>query len=173
MTAIGESGIHESIMHLDVSVPNEGADEEKLRESLEQVLLAVRLAVTDWPQIITQVEKAEQTLATLSGFPAADMAELRDFMHWLSAKNFIFLGYVEYDFYDAKGEQQLSIVEGSELGIFKLDDPELKPLGLVGLPPEVLHFALRPQLIEISKSVRKSAVHRPVQMGLHWPQTFR
>ena len=47
--------------------------------------------------------------------------------------------------------------------------------GLEGLPPEVLHFALLPHIIEITKSNRRSVVHRNVPMDpkIDFPELIR
>src|SRR5262249_9156303 len=58
---------------------------------------------------------------------------------------------------------KLSAIEDSKLGIFKITD-EVSPRGLEALPAEMRHFLLVPQLVEITKSNRRSPVHRPVPM---------
>ena len=154
----------ESFIRVETSRLPETISEEKLVADLQSVLVNVRHAVNDWAAMRDKVEESVKGLKSAPrDFKKDEVGEIKDFLTWLVERNFVFLGYVEYDFYDAKGNQQLSIVPGSELGIFKGDE-ELKPRGLEGLPPEVLHFALVPQLIEITKSMRKASVHRPVHM---------
>ncbi len=156
---------YESLMHIEMSHLPVGDDGAALLTDIREILAAVRFVVGDFEAMVKVAARTEAELddrATAS--KRADVAEVKDFLRWLRDRNFVFLGAIEYDFYDAHGTEQLSVVPGSELGIFKLDDSELKPQGLQGLPPEVLHFALVPQLIEITKSNRKSIVHRPVHM---------
>ncbi len=155
----------ESLIHIDLPLLPKGITTEFLESELRNVLEAVRLAVNDWKLILQKCQDVEQTLKN-SELPvrAEEVQETIDFLRWLRDKNFIFLGYIEYDFYDDDGKDNLRIVENSELGLFKLDDLELKPQGLTSLPPEVRHFAMLPHLIEITKSNRKSIVHRHVHM---------
>jgi glutamate dehydrogenase len=157
--SISESFIRIETLRLPGSIT-----EEKLITDLESMLLNVRHAVLDWDAMRGKIKSSIRELDHApAGFKKEEVSEIRDFLAWLADRNFVFLGYVEYDFYDAQGNQALSIVPESELGIFKGDE-ELKPRGLEGLPPEVLHFALVPQLIEITKSMRKASVHRAVHM---------
>lgn len=158
------SSTSESFIRIETSRLPETINEEELANNLTRMLVNVRHAVTDWAAMRSKINESIKELEDApAGFKKEEVSEIRDFLSWLMDKNFVFLGYVEYDFYDAKGKQSLSIVQDSELGIFKGDE-ELKPRGLEGLPPEVLHFALVPQLIEITKSMRKASVHRPVHM---------
>ena len=73
------------------------------------------------------------------------------------------MGYAEYDFYDAKGKEKLAVITPSRLGILKITD-EAGLQGLETLPPELQHFLLGPELIDIGKSNRRSPVHRAVPM---------
>ncbi len=156
---------YESFIHIEISALPVGDDGAKLVADLEEILTAVRYVVQDWPAMIAVAEQTEAEMdAPATGGKKSEVIEVKDFLRWLRDRNFVFLGSIEYDFYDQNGAEQLSVVPGSELGVFKLDDSELKPQGLKGLPPEVLHFALVPQLVEITKSNRKSIVHRPVHM---------
>jgi len=155
----------ESLIRLEIPHLNETISEDKLTTDLLRVLASVRFAVTDWASMRAKIEESIKGLAKApKEFAQEEVEEMRDFLNWLASRNFVFLGYVEYDFYDAKGNQRLGVVPGSELGIFKSEEDDLKPKGLEGLPPEVLHFAMVPQLIEVTKSMRKATVHRPVHM---------
>jgi glutamate dehydrogenase len=157
--------ITESLIRVEISRLPETITPQHLTADLLSMLQNVRYAVSDWA---TMNEKIADSIKSLAKAPAdfkqEEVSEIHDFLTWLTQRNFVFLGYVEYDFYDEKGKARLSVVPESELGIFRSDDEELKPKGLEGLPPEVLHFALVPQLIEITKSLRKAVVHRPVHM---------
>lgn len=154
----------ESFIRIEAAWTPDKEAEEKVTADLFKVLENVRYAVSDWPAMCDKiVESTDGLRKTSLAFKKEEITEACDFLDWLANKNFVFLGYIEYDFYDDKGKKSLRVVPSSELGIFRGDD-ELKPKGLEGLPPEVLHFALIPQLIEITKSMRKAVVHRPVHM---------
>ena len=155
----------ESFIHLQLSPLPQGMSADNLMTEIGRVLEAVRLSVSDWKAILDKVDGQIKAIGEQkTPFKGEEVEEVKAFLEWLKDRNFVFLGAIEYDFYDDKKKERLSVVKGSELGVFKLDDPELKPQGLEGLPPEVLHFALIPQLMEITKSKRKSVVHRAVPM---------
>lgn len=155
----------ESLIRVEISNLPEHVTEEKLAVEFERVLRLVRHSVQDWKAMNDKITASIKTLTIApAGFKQDEVTEVKDFLTWLLERNFVFLGYIEYDFFDSKGKQSLKVVKDSELGIFRDEDSELKPKGLEGLPPEVLHFALVPQLMEITKSMRKSAVHRPALM---------
>lgn len=155
----------ESFIHFRLALLPADITPRKLEADIRQVLAAVKHSVKDWSLMLQKCAEVEASLQhTLSHAKKDEVAEVRDFLQWLRNKNFVFLGYIEYDFYDKKGNKKLDAVKGSELGLFTLDDLELKPEGLTGLPPEVQHFAMLPHLLEITKATRKSVVHRPVHM---------
>ncbi len=165
LAAITEAGKPESFIRVDMARLIDAAAEEKLVSDLLRVLDSVRVAVSDWSAMCAKINDSIAELKKTSlAFKPEEVSEVCDFLAWLEAKNFVFLGYIEYDFFDDKGNKSLKVVPHSELGIFRADDDGLKPKGLEGLPPEVLHFALIPQLVEITKSMRKATVHRPVHM---------
>jgi len=169
LTALGSEGEKanfsaESLIHFEISSLPDSLPQAQLKNDLKWVLEHIRAAVEDW-QAITQ--KAAQHIADLHHMKSAkdkeELGEVEDFLRWLVDRNFIFLGYAEYDFFDANGKEKLAVVEGSKLGILKITD-EIMPHGLEALPPELRHFLLVPQWVEITKANRRSQVHRPVPM---------
>ncbi len=165
LLAVGNDGKeHESFIHFEVSGLPDGITADTLKEDLELVLKNVRASVEDWKKI---TQKATQAADSLKSYKqqnnAESIEEVRDFLLWLVDKNFIFLGYAEYQFFDEKGQETLSIISDSKLGILRVDD-EMAVRGLEALPSEIRHFLLVPQLVEITKSNRRSPVHRSVPM---------
>ena len=155
----------ESFIRVEVAKLPESLSPEAITADLLTMLASVKYTVVDWAAMTGKIAESIVSLKKApDAFKQEEVNEVCDFLEWIAAKNFVFLGYVEYDFYDSKGNKALRIVQNSELGIFRADDDELKPKGLSGLPPEVLHFALVPQLIEITKSMRKSNIHRSSHM---------
>ncbi len=160
-----KKGRTESLIHFEISALPEGLAPEQLTGDLEWVLQHIRLAVEDWRAIAAKARGsiARSSSSLKAHFDKEMVAEAKDFLRWLADRNFVFMGYAEYDFFDAKGREKLSAVPDSKLGILKITD-EIAPQGLEALPPELRHFLLVPQLVEITKSNRRSAVHRPVPM---------
>lgn len=149
----------ESLIHFEISALPEDVNEEQLTEDLLWVLEHIKATVEDWQLI---ADKAKEIAVSLDK-THADSDEVRDFLLWLVDKNFVFLGSAEYQFFDDKGHETLSVLPDSRLGILKIDN-DGKQRGLEALPAEQRHFLLVPQLIEITKSNRRSLVHRSVPM---------
>ncbi|MCI5050461.1 MAG: NAD-glutamate dehydrogenase [Rickettsiales bacterium] len=155
----------ESFIHFKLSHLPKGKSEQELMDELEQVLYAVQMVNEGWrPMAVKAQEVSKQLDQVTKYFDSDEVKECQDFLNWLCDRNYVFLGSVDYDFYDDKGNECLDIVDESELGLFRLQDDDLKPKGLSELPPEVLKFAREPRIIDITKSHRKSMVHRPVLM---------
>jgi len=163
-SAKGKDETHESFMHIETSTPPESLSHKQLIADLTGVLAAVAVVVADWKPIMAKVE---ENIAIVQNAPKKfkkeDVQEVTDFIRWLASNNFIFMGYVSYDFGTQK-KASFQAVKGSEKGLFKLTDSDLRPKGLSALPPEVQHFLKTPNLIEITKANTKSKVHRPVYL---------
>ena len=154
----------ESFIHFEIQSMPDQLTAEQLTQDLEWVLQHIRVAVEDWKVIVARAEGCKKHLAELKKrFDDSDVAEVQDFIQWLIHRNFVFLGYAEYDFFDPKGQEIFRAVPGSHLGILKITD-DVAPRGLEAISPELRHSLLQPQLIEITKSSRRSPVHRPVPM---------
>jgi glutamate dehydrogenase len=155
----------ESLIHFEISALPEGLSTQQLTSDLEWVLQHICATVSGWSAL---VDKAQDTIKNLdalnkSAFDKATVAESQDFLRWLMDRNFIFMGYAEYNFYDSKGKEKLAVIPSSRLGILKIAE-ESGLQGLEMLPPELQHFLLGPNLIDIAKSTRRSPVHRAVLM---------
>lgn len=154
----------ESLIHFEVSALPEGLAPDEFKADLEWVLQHIRVTVEDWQPIMKKAEENITRISQLKGiFDKESIAEVSDFLRWLIDRNFVFMGYAEYDFFDSKGKEKLSVISASQLGILKITD-ELMPRGLEAMPQELRQSLLAPQLIEITKSNRRSPVHRPVPM---------
>ena len=154
----------ESLIHFEISALPEGLCATDLQKDLEWALEHVRAAVSDWKIIVGKVQdRIERLDKAAAHFDRATIDEVKDFLRWLTDRNFVFLGYAEYDFIDAKGKETFAVRPDSQLGILKITD-EMVAVGLEALPPETRHFLLERKLIEITKSNRRSPVHRPVPM---------
>lgn len=158
-------GLHrESAMHFQISYISAASERKALEQAIDNALHFVNMAVQDWRLTLA---KAETIIASLTKqtvpFDVDVVHEVQDFLRWAIDDNFIFLGYREYDFVDEKGKHKLVHKEDADLGIFRADEHEAKPRGLVSLPDKEV-FNNPDVLLEITKSGRKSVVHRPVHM---------
>lgn len=159
-----EQAIVESCIYIELPVIHKGMTPDKIKEHLREVLSAVRRVVDDWKFMMTRVDDTLTEIASrdLNGKQQDEVEELSAFLNWMRDGNFIFLGAVDYDF--STDAERFKVVEGTELGLFSLEDFPMKPQGYSAMPAESRHFALMPNMLEITKSNTISVVHRPVHM---------
>ncbi len=151
----------ESWIHFDIDRETNAADIEDLTAVLSAVLEDVRSAVVDWPPMQAQAQFLARQLAEqpVVGLGEATQHEAVDFLDWLAAGNFTFLGYRRYDVVPAaEGGQALAVVGGSGRGILRGGDGQVRPLR--ELPEEVRSRALEPDPLVLTKANSRSTVHR-------------
>ncbi len=155
----------ESVIHFHLSSLPAGMPEQALLSELEHMLQHVQCAVGDWQKILEKLESVRRDIvAAKSPASREEVAEALDFLDWLGQKNFVFLGYAEYDFYESKGQRLLRERDAARLGVLRVERREDGPQGLAALPTEAQHLAMQPTLIEVTKANTRSLVHRPVYM---------
>lgn len=157
----------ESFIHFEISSLPESLSAKDLEECLRKVLDRVFAAYHDWKKMLAKADSVSDTLKKVTkAFSIEEVEEALDFVDWLKARNFVFLGAAEYDYFDKDGNENLSISPGTELGILRINDTEMMHKGLEHLPPEARHFASEPGLVQVMKANKKSSVHRRVYMDL-------
>ena len=164
----GERGARpESMMHIEIDRQGtQGADSARLDDiaaSLTRVLAEVRLAVEDWRAMRQACLDAIDDLALgrASSF-VTDFAELRQFLLWLEANHFTFLGHRRYRYVDDAshaGGMRYDLMPGSALGILRRDETRLFDEG-VGGGEAMSRFARGPHKLLIVKTDRHARVHR-------------
>lgn len=164
LESLDKSGRAESLIHFEISLLPDDLPADQLQTDLEWVLEHIRAAVEDWHTIEDKAKDAVKSLDKIKGhFSPENISEVADFLRWITNRNFVFMGYAEYNFFDSAGKEKLSVVPDSKLGILRITD-DIFPRGLEALPAELRHFLLVPHLVEITKSNRRSIIHRPVPM---------
>ena len=154
----------ESFIHIHVDRDDNEARRTQLVQGLEQVLADVRVSVADWRAIL---ERVGGTIAELKAspppLPAEEIDEAAQFLEWLVADNFTFLGAREYRF-AADGNPEP--VAGSGLG--SLRDPDVSELRAIAghdvMMREMRAFIEEPRVLMIAKASLRSRVHRRVFM---------
>jgi glutamate dehydrogenase len=157
--------LRESFIHIHT----ERIDDEKRRNeivhAIDQVLTDVRLCVEDWRAMMARVA---EVIATLKGHPPAlpvgEIAEAIQFLEWLVANNFTFLGVRNYRF--SPDETALEPIFESGLGVLRSREtgvvtPWNRPLVIT---PEIRALLDEPTLLIVTKSSMRSRVHRRVYM---------
>ncbi|HEX7406506.1 MAG TPA: NAD-glutamate dehydrogenase domain-containing protein [Candidatus Binatia bacterium] len=158
----GALGHKESFVHVEVE---RVADPEALSALLQQRLTEVVLATEDYQAMRAKAEELATQLHTRPLRPPwnADVDEIAAFLRWLGEKNFVFLGYREYQFAGRGAERTAEVRHGSGLGISRNEDRSsfAAPRSL----PEALRRRLNElPLLLVSKTNAESPVHRAEHM---------
>lgn len=162
----GAKGTRESLIHLHITRLDAEADRQKLIDGLTRTLNDVRACVTDWRAMRGRVEEAIKTFSSNPPpLPIDEVAEANQFLQWLCADNFTFLGVREYRFSpDSDASDEITTDEG--LGI--LSDPDVKVLRrgteMVVMTSEIREFMHEPTLLIVIKANVSSRVHRRIRM---------
>ena len=162
----GAKGERESLIDFHIARLDADADRQKLIEGLTRTLNDVRACVADWRAMRARVEQAIMTFrSNPPPLPIDEVAEANQFLQWLCADNFTFLGLREYRFSpDADAPDDISTGEG--LGILR--DPDVKVLRrgaeMVVMTPEIREFMREPTVLMVVKANVNSRVHRRVRM---------
>lgn len=162
----GAKGARESLIHLHITRLDADADRQKLIDGLTRTLSNVRACVVDWRSMRDRVEEAIKTFsANPPPLPIDEVAEANQFLQWLCADNFTFLGVREYRF-SPDSEASDDITTGEGLGILR--DPDVKVLRrgteMVVMTSEIREFMLEPTLLIVIKANVSSRVHRRIRM---------
>ncbi len=162
----GAKGERESLIHFHIARLDSDADRERLIAGLTKTLNDVRACVTDWRAMRARVEEAIKTLnSNPPPLPIDDVAEASQFLQWLCADNFTFLGLREYRF-SPNSDALDDISTGEGLGILR--DPDVKVLRrgteMVVMTPEIREFMREPTVLIVIKANVSSRVHRRVRM---------
>ncbi len=164
--ADGAEVLRESLMHVEISEQSDPQRREAIKARLISVLGDVRHAVADWPRMRKALKATLEDLESRSlPLPIREVNEIADFLRWLDEDNFTFLGYREYRYRPAAADEPV-VVPKSGLGILRDDDYSVFD-GLrhfAALPAVVQNYLRQKRLLTISKSNRRSTVHRPANM---------
>ncbi|SDR24384.1 NAD-glutamate dehydrogenase [Pseudovibrio sp. Tun.PSC04-5.I4] len=163
----GPSVRRESLIHIHLTRLNSEDDNKKLEETLNLVLSDVRKAVTDWRPMRDRIQRAvDEYQQVRKRASSKQFDEAIAFLEWMAADNFTLLGIREFIFEDTTENGELSLIEGSGLGI--LSDPKVRVLRkgseFVVMTPEIREFLLKPEPLIIGKANIRSRVHRHVHM---------
>ncbi|MFI5367236.1 MAG: NAD-glutamate dehydrogenase domain-containing protein, partial [Candidatus Binatia bacterium] len=158
----GGLGRQESVVYVELDrVP----DYDALATRLTQRLTDVIRATDDYPAMRAKVQDAAESLRARQ-WPQPwniDGDEIAVFLEWLGQKNFVLLGYREYQFAGQGSERTAEVRHGSGLGILR--DESRSTYSTVRPLPEALRRRLNePPLLIVSKTNAESPIHRRAHM---------
>ncbi|HJR10155.1 MAG TPA: NAD-glutamate dehydrogenase, partial [Rhodanobacteraceae bacterium] len=160
ITACGESGTAESVMHAEIDRVDD-ATLKKLQAAAEVALTDVHAAVSDWQAMHDKMLAIADALPTeRDSLSAGEIAEGQAFLRWAADNHFTFLGYREYDVVADKGDELLKARAGSGLGILRNPDLATAPRSTKSLVATRLPQSGSMDAIILTKTNARSRVHR-------------
>jgi glutamate dehydrogenase len=158
-------GLAESLIHVEIHRETEQASVAELSAELHRVLADVHKAVADWQAMR---ERLEDIIAEIGSSPPPvdpdDLAEAKALLEWIEDDHFTFLGYREYELHTRDGEDVLTTLAGSGLGILRKTDVKPVSRSFEKLPPEVRRLAREPHLLNLTKANSRATIHRPAYL---------
>jgi glutamate dehydrogenase len=167
LIALGATGAagstRESFIHIHIDAIEDEAVRAEIVRALQAVLNEVRLAVQDWRPMLDRINGIVDDLKTNPPpLPVDEIAEAIQFLQWLLADNFTFLGVRNYRFngheLEAEHDSALGIMRDRELRVLKRGDE------LLEITPEIMAFLKEPRLLIIAKANIHAHVHRRVYL---------
>ena len=161
--APGAEGKRESFIHIHLAPIADDATRDELVRALQTVLGEVQVAVQDWRAMLDRVNAIVAELKTNPPpLPVDEIAEAIQFLQWLLADNFTFLGVRDYrvDGQTLKPnfESALGIMRSRELRVLK------RGTELLDITPEIMAFLREPRPLIIAKANIHARVHRRVYL---------
>jgi len=162
-TATAAEGARESFIHIHLTPIADEAVCGELERALQAVLGEVRIAVQDWRAM---QDRVNGIVADLKANPPPlrvdEVAEAIQFLQWLSADNFTFLGARDY----RVSGQTLEPDFDSALGIMRSRELRVLRRGseLLEITPEIMAFLKEPRPLIVAKANIHSRVHRRVYL---------
>jgi len=149
----------ESFIHVHIETISDPAVCASIESALEAVLMEVRMAVQDWRPMLECVNAIVADLKTNPPpLPVDEIAEAVQFLQWLAADNFTFLGVRNYtvDGNELKPDYDsaLGIMRKRDLMVLKRGDEHLE------YTPEIMAFLKEPRPLIIAKANIHARVHR-------------
>lgn len=154
----------ESWMHFQIDLESDPKDRDECADNLLRVLNDVRAAVEDWRLMSGKAKEISQELR--DNVPADVVEETDDaqrLLEWMSQGHFTFLGYRQYELSGAEGEEKLTAVKDSGLGILRGPSDDAKN-SFNRSTPEVRAQARERNVLILTKANSRATVHRPVYL---------
>ncbi|MGI8525229.1 MAG: NAD-glutamate dehydrogenase domain-containing protein, partial [Pseudolabrys sp.] len=153
------TGRRESFQHIHVAPVEDEARRAQVVEALSVVLDQIRLAVQDWRAMLVRLGDVVAELKNIPPpLPVDEIAEAIQFLDWLRANNFTFLGMREY----AVSGGVIGPSPSSALGVLRDPDMQVFRRGqqVLESTPEIMGFLKEPKPLIITKANVRSLVHR-------------
>ncbi|MEQ1440702.1 NAD-glutamate dehydrogenase [Fontimonas sp. SYSU GA230001] len=159
--AAGEASA-ESLIHIEFEPLRDAAAQSVLEADLRQVVADLHTVVVDFPAMRARLAEVADALQTVPpGADAAEFAEAREFLRWLDAGHFTFLGVAETQAVSEAGRSHFVMRPDSSLGLARSGARYADPDQLIAPPAELDKYTESTRVIVITKASHRSTVHHP------------
>lgn len=150
----------ESLMYIELAPLPKGITKSLIEDTLREVLAHVRVCVEDWRPM---EEAIDAVLADFDGgakgAKTKDAHEIQDFIRWLHARNFVFLGHAFFKATATGKSVKLALDSKSALGLYRMPATDASAI-------EHGSVTIGSDAITITKASCMAQVHRNVHMDL-------
>jgi glutamate dehydrogenase len=154
----GSAGKAESLIYMETGKELDAGELETVQRALESTLHDVRAAVEDWPAMLEELTAGRDHIQRHTPQQPGLLEESCALIDWLADDHFTLLGYREYKLSKGRDKDRLVPIAGTGLGILR-DDAERPAGSLVLTGPDQREARSKNPLV-ITKSQRRSSVHR-------------
>ncbi len=153
----------ESVMQFHLDKISSQSELKSVEKNIGDILETISLVVDDWKPMLDLAKVAQKQIKNAKAIvkDVGDIAEIEDFISWMTGGNFILLGAKEFNIKQAKkNEYFLEEVQNSSFGIFRSKCADLRPEVVNSSFEEVADSVTNPYIVEILKSRYRSRIHR-------------
>lgn len=162
-TEVGDGVTAEAPLYFEIDRETDPKSLHELYEHIVAILADIKACNQDWSAMHDRLlECIEQFKTNPPPFDPAEIQEYVEFLEWLLDDHFTFLGYREYKLVGEGEHLALEMISGSGLGVLRDESGSIKVRPLSFLTPSARKHVLSHDLIVLSKTNKKSTVHRPV-----------
>lgn len=155
----------ESLIHIEFDRIEDDKILRDIKSNLEHVMMQARSVSRDFPKMTAKLQEIIAEFDVKKLKLSEDHKEDITFLKWLIDGNFVFLGYRHYDVTHKADDDYLGMTKGTGLGILSNDDSSVKvPVAFARLAPNLAYNMRDSHLVNITKGLDKSPVHRRVDM---------
>ena len=150
----------ESLIQLHIERNPHQNELQLIEKNIAKILENVALVVDDWQPMQDLANKALKQLSNAKNIDNQNIEEYQDFINWLLADNFIFLGATEFDISYQNNQPHLSDLANFKFGVFRSPSLDFKPEVVNASAQEVGDSLQNPYVVEIIKSRYRCKIHR-------------
>lgn len=147
---------YESFIHVEMDRQTDEMVRGEIAASIRKILLDVRSACYDYPNMKSICSEHIQTLE--QGNQYWSCAEAVTFLKWLQSDHFTFLGYRNCNLVQVDDRMELQSIQGSERGILRNVEHQTHAIVLADAAQAALAES---GVVFITQSNLRSSIHRP------------